>query len=441
MAGFSTLVALQFVLAFVVAFRPGVAPLMLAVVVAMVACLLFPRALLVLALVATVFSQRVGPSSLDLSVTDAVGLAALVAALRFIPWRDPLLRRVLVALALYVGLLAVTIIGHPSVRVLLDLGHRGVLFAGPLLIGVAIVRSGTTRTALRAFVLTAAVAAGSAVVDSASNGFEPAYALALNKNHAGLILALGFLVLWVAPRRVQWPSVVIYGLQGALVLGLVATQARGAAIGLALALGLRAVGRRRTRRGMAAAVGAVAITLGLLAFAAISVKQTDLDRPVSERQFNAVNTRLATYESAIDIWRQNRFIGAGLSYWTDPSRSLLSPHNLVVSELAEGGLIGLTGVVVLLATTVVTLRRRHGDLVDLGLSALVLRIAQGMVDIFWVAGPLTAPMILVGMALVDEPDDADDPHGSASRAALVRGGRWSTSGPMTEVEVHQQIPL
>ena len=80
----------QFVIAFVAAGRPGNAmrdPGRGIVLVVGVRSPI-PRVVLAIVLVATMFPQRVGPAALNMSVTDAVGLLALIAALRFVPWTD-----------------------------------------------------------------------------------------------------------------------------------------------------------------------------------------------------------------------------------------------------------------------------------------------------------------------------------------------------------------
>ena len=57
----------------------------------------------------------------------------------------------------------------------------------------------------------------------------------------------------------------------------------------------------------------------------------------------------------------------------------------------------------LLVGTVLALRRSTAALAVLGMMALMLRVTQGLADIFWVAGPLTIALILVGMGLTPTP--------------------------------------
>ncbi len=241
----------QFAVALAAARRPSEALLLVAGVGALTAAIVFPRTVLVMALVATTFPQRVGPAFLNLSVTDALGLLGVLAALRFIPWHDRRLRLVYGALVVYLGFIVVSLIAHHPQRAVLEWFHRGVLFGGSVLIGVAIVRSGVTRPALRAFAVTTSVVATAAIVSTLSNGLQPAYVLDLQKNHAGLLLATGFLVAYVGAGQLAWHPKVIFGLRVLMLLGLAATQSRAAALGLVAAIALRPIllGRRGARGG------------------------------------------------------------------------------------------------------------------------------------------------------------------------------------------------
>jgi len=54
------------------------------------------------------------------------------------------------------------------------------------------------------------------------------------------------------------------------------------------------------------------------------------------------------------------------------------------------------------------LRRSTAYLAELAMLAFVLRVTQGFADIFWVAGPLTAALILAGLGLTNDPGTDDD---------------------------------
>ncbi|HEY6533988.1 MAG TPA: O-antigen ligase family protein [Acidimicrobiales bacterium] len=423
-AGAAALV--QFSVALAAARRPGEALVIVAATATLVAAVAFPRIVLVVSLLATMFPQRVGPEALNLSVTDAVGLLGLVAALRFVPWHDRRLRLVYGALVIYLGCIAVSLIAHHPQRAVLELFHRGVLFGGAVLIGVALVRSGSSRLALRVFALATAVVSIAAIVSTVTNGFEPAFVFDLQKNHAGVLVATGFLVVYVGAHQIAWSPRVTNSLRVLTLLGLAATQSRAAALGLVAAIAIRPL--LLGRRGAVARVstGIVVVCVALVALSAVSVNANDLSRPADEQKFNSINSRTSAYEQAIgEVWAKNRIVGGGLRYFRTPGGGYVTPHNLVVGEMAEAGLIGLFGLLVLLTATALALRRSVGDLAVLGMMALVLRVTQGLADIFWVAGPLTAPLILVGMGVADrraEPRQGWNRKGRVASASIAAGG-------------------
>jgi O-antigen ligase len=168
-------------------------------------------------------------------------------------------------------------------------------------------------------------------------------------------------------------------------------------------------------------LGALVLAIVLLVFTAMSLQANDLSRPAAEQKFNSINSRTNVYQEAIQkIWLKNRFVGGGLKYFKDPARSYPTPHNLFIGELAEVGLIGLAGLLVLLGAVILALRRSATDLAVLGAMAFVCRLTQGLADIFWVAGPLTIAVLLVGMGLADDPDD------DASTAPVTGRGDTNT---------------
>ena len=403
-----SVVLVQFGIALAAAGRPANALQILVGLVLVVSAIAFPRIVLVLALLATVFPQRVGPAAINMSVTDAVSLLGIVAALRFIPWTDRRLRIVIGGLAIYLGTLAVSLVAHHDQRAVFEWAHRGVLYLGTIFIGVAIVRSGTTRTALRIFMVAMVPLAIASAFDALRTGLEPAEVFQLNKNHAGLLLATGFLVAFTAGRQLVWTNRTLLVLRVLCLVGLAATQSRAAALGLVAAFAVRPLilGRRGNQR--AASIGILVVAVGLLAVSAISLNTRDLERPDDQLRYNAINSRTEGIRQSLDeVWAKNRFVGGGLRYFANPARPYATPHNVVVSEMSEAGLIGLFGLIVLLVATMMALRRSHAPLVVLGTTAFVLRVTQGMADIFWVAGPLTVALILVGMGLTEEPSTED----------------------------------
>ncbi|MCU0309548.1 MAG: O-antigen ligase family protein [Acidimicrobiales bacterium] len=415
----------QFAVALVAARDPGNALQVVGALVLLACAVAFPRLVLVLALPATLIAIRVGPARFDLSVSDAVTVLGVVAALRFVPWRDRRLRLVLGALAAYLGFLAVTLVPNNELRSVLEWGHRGLLFGGSILIGVAIVHSGVVRPALRLFVLGCSVVAVLATLSTLRQGFAPADLAFINKNHAGLVLAAAFLVLWAAAPSLAWRREVVVGLRVVMIVGLAATQSRAAAIGLVVALAVRPLlqGNRGRRRQVSIAL--LVACAALITVTAVSINERDLSRPSNELKFNAINTRTDVLRSTwSEVIVENRLVGAGLRFWTDPAEPRPTPHNWVIGELGEAGVIGLAGVLVLLGATALALRRSPALLAELAMLAFVLRVTQGFADIFWVAGPLTAALILTGLGLTADPGTEDDDD----ERALIAPGTTGSIG-------------
>lgn len=402
------LVAGQFAVALLAASDPKQAVQVIGFVGAAAALLVFPRFLLIAALVATLYPTRVGPASFDMSLTDAVGFLALIAALRFRPWRDPRVRIALIGLVVYLGFVLITLVPHHSSRALFEFFHRGTLFGGSILIGAAIVASGSTRWALRCYTIGAAALSLVAIQDAFQSGFEPSYPLEVHKNAAGVCLAIAFLVLLLARRHLAWPTWWIGSLMVITLAGLAATQSRASAAGLIAALAARPLfmGKRGTARRGAILVLGACVVIGTLSM--FSFQETELSRTESEQKFGSVETRIDAFDETINnVWGPSKLTGGGMRYWNDPANRVPTPHNIVVGELGEAGLLGLAGLIVLVVATVIALRRGRGDLAVLGFCALITRLVQGFADIFWVAGPLTAAMIMVGIGLADDPEHDD----------------------------------
>jgi len=195
-------------------------------------------AVLLAAVFATTFAYfRVGPASVNMSMGDAVTVLAVLAALPFVPWRNRSLRRVLVGVAFYLTVILVAVLAHPTDKAIAEWFHRGVLCGGTVLIGAAAGDRKQTALALKAFVYASAFVAVFSVLDTIATGFSPAYPFGMHKNAAGPLMAMGFIILIVAPWRLEIRPSWVRHLRVLLVLGVFATQSRGA--------GLRARGRDR----------------------------------------------------------------------------------------------------------------------------------------------------------------------------------------------------
>jgi hypothetical protein len=341
---------------------------------------------------------RVGPSSLNMSIGDAVTILALGAALPHIPWQNRMLRRVLAGLAFYLGLLAITVLANPTDRAQTEWLHRSVLFGGAILIGAAIAHRGQVKNSLRAVVAAASVVAAAAIVDTVTKGFEPAYPLGMHKNGAGPLLAMVAMLLIAAPWRVEFRPSLLRHLRILIIAGVFATQSRGA--GLALVVGIAVYAMRHKQARRRAPIFFLSVALILIAVSIATLQDQQENNP----KFNGVDLRSVTIDSAInDVWAPHPLVGGGLKYFASAFNQAGGAEQIFVAELAEAGIIGLIGLLVLLGNTLWVLLPRRDPLGEAAFLVFVVEVLYALTAIFWVAGTLTLPMLMVGLA-VGEPD-------------------------------------
>jgi O-antigen ligase len=416
--------AAQLVVATVAASSPAAAVMLVGGLAMAVIALLAPLIVLVAAFPSAFAYWRVGPASIDMSVTDALTMLGALAALPYVPWRSPALRRVLVATLAYSALLAVTVVAHPTTRAIVEVAHRASMVVGAVLIGAAVARLGHVRLALRAFLGAAAIVSVASLAYTLTHGLAPAYPFGIQKNAAGEIIVMGLVILLVASHRVGLRSLPLAVLSVTLVVGLAASQSRGAALALIAVFALflvRSRHRGSTSRLVRLAPLLLVASIGLLAITAITYHDRDLN-PQTEK-FNALNSRIDTYDYAIHHeWAPNLLDGGGLKWFFAPDSPVGPPHDIVVGELSETGLIGLVGLVVLLVVLLNVMRRSTSDLGEAGFLVLVARILESLVGIFWTAGPGTLPFLILGLVIGDEELGPDD-H------AVVSARRRSTAAP------------
>jgi hypothetical protein len=382
---------------------------------AVLAAVHLPRPVLAVGLLSPFLTTRIGGSSADLSLTDAYTLVGLVAAAPFLSFRsNPDLRRLFLGFGAYLVVLTAAVLINPSQVAFVELGHRALVYGSAILVGAAIVASGQLQRALRLFVFACAGVSLLAVVESARSGYAPAYPLDLQKNAAGLLFAAGILVLLSGRRWLQLPRPTYLPLMVACAGGLLAAQSRSAFLALVVVVAVRVVlDQRRRVIGTGTKVVIALLCLALAGTAWSSIRERDLE--AENRQFGAVDTRVEAFDYAVDRWREEPVFGVGLRYWTDPAEREASgvafvpvPHSLVVGELGESGVVGLVALAGLLGWTALVLQRRRDLLSHLGLDVFALRVVQGVVEIFWVAGPLTLGTLFVGIGLGDDPEGPED---------------------------------
>ena len=403
-------IVVEFVLALGAAIEPRLAfTLIIAGAIAVVA-IIKPIPILVLTFPAAFLYWRVGPAVIDMSITDAITILGTLAALPHVPWRNPRLRLVLLLFAFYSAIVAVSVLASPSPTAAAELAHRVLMVAGPLLIGSALANLGGARLALRAFVFTGAFLSVAAVVDSVASGLAPAYPFGMHKNAVGSHFASALLILLAASPRLDLSRRVRTIMTILLFLGLLASQSRGAAMALvaAAAIYLLRSGNKRLARLAPIVLG---LALVLITFAILSVSSS-LEDQSSASQFNSVNSRLDGYRYAIDsAWRPHIPLGSGPK-WFRLQGFDSGPHNMVVSELSETGVLGTAALAVFLGGALVVLWRMRTQLADAAVLVLIERLLDAMLGILWVAGTGTVPWLVAGLALGEEPPARDPPDGA-----------------------------
>jgi O-antigen ligase len=301
-------------------------------------------------------------------------------------------------------MLSIPIVAHPSSRAVVEVGHRLFLIVGAIAIGTALSALGQVARALRAFVGAATIIAFVAVLDALAHRSagsllpEPAYPLGIHKNAAGFLVACALIVLVVARDELNIARPARTAATITLFLGLAACQSRGSGITLILVLVLWGAMHQKGRLSFTTVVGAVLVGVVMMVSANAMFSSDEKDS-----RFNSLNSRVETYNATLDLWHDSELTGIGLKYWRDPSLTgqiaFGEPHNLIVSALGESGIIGLAALAFLVGSTARLLRRQRSALGVLALMLLVAKTVDSLLGIFWVAGTLTLPLLMVGVAI------------------------------------------
>ncbi len=371
-----------------------------------------PAHLAVVALCGVFAVQRLGTTSLTsggaggVSYTDAMLTAAAFLAIPAVFDSPEIgrLRLALLGLGAYLSCLLPSVILHASSRVCLEWTHRLVLVGGALIVGAWIAREGLTRVALRWLTLIACIVALLAIANSARNGWAPATPIGFNKNFLGAMFGPVLVLVALASRvigltlRVQVVAVLV------LAAGLLSSQSRGgmlaASAGLLVAFALDSRGEGRRARTLSAVVAIVLAT-----FAFVSIRNQL--RQTTENPTTSLGVRFNVEKVTRDVWRTSPVTGVGMKYFNTGKYGPFAQaaNNDVDNELAESGVIGLIGFIALQGSVLIAgvRRRRDRPLLAAATGVVAAVLLHGMVDIYWTAGAVTLPFILLGMALGAEP--------------------------------------
>lgn len=372
-----------------------------------------PVVVAVIALMAVFASQRLGSTSLaggskpGVSYSDVLLTAAAFLSIPALLGTKELrrLRFAGLGIAIYLACLLPTVLLNPSMRGYLEWLHRLVLLGGALLVGAWIAREGKVRPAIRWLACVGCIVAVATVANALRHGWADSAPFGLNKNFVGgqlgVLLILTFIAREHIDLRTPWwvAAVCIIG------AGVIASHSRGgalaASVGLFLAFVVTGRLHRPSTKWMAAVVGAV-----LAVFVYTTVRH-QLEHSQSVVNNGSLGVRLNVERVTRHIWRTSPIYGVGLKYFNTHTFGpfAAAPNNVVDNELAESGVIGLLGFVFLQAGVLgAAFRRGRKDQLAAAAFGMVAGfLAHGMVDIYWTAGSVTLPFIVMGMALAREP--------------------------------------
>lgn len=233
-----------------------------------------------------------------------------------------------------------------------------------------------------------------------------------------------------------------------LLIGTLYTESRGAVLGFLLGgivlVSQTAVGNRRRAVGALVPVAALVVVAYFVLpvsaqnrlatlfssshNAAGSIVNGTVQGSLSSAQYTA-ELRVVYRREGIDLVKQHPLFGVGIgNYLTGNSSdgSLTNdPHNVLLLDAGEGGLPDAALYVVMIAGSLVVVRRRLRRNPWAG-PALVVQIAivtHGLLDVYWVRGTPLIGWLLIGMALnprldltEDEATPARDEASSNSRS-------------------------
>ena len=338
-----------------------------------------------------------GNGGYNSSVSDfLLLLVALGIALRWMSGRsEPVLRSlrpVALPVLLYCSVMLIVLAVHPGLREVFKTGQRFELFLLPLIVGAFAALTGRHMRVLQAYIIATTILA---VV-------WPVHNFGLNKNPTGQMIANAILLLiGVRALRRLWPCLVL------LAPGLILTVSRGAIAGAIIGVMVILVLQRRRGRPVLTRVLPVAlVALGAFALAPPEVQSrvTTIHAGKDNPAAYAIYVRKKLAKDARTIIDAHPWTGVGIGNYNAAVSAIgatpvLDPHQVVLLQEAEGGYIFGAAFIVLVAGTMLALRRmRQVDVSAAAAGVLIATVAHGLVDVYWVRGTPILGWLLVGMA-------------------------------------------
>jgi len=357
-----------------------------------------PLVVVASAVPATLLVARLGTSSSNLSVSDLVLFATTFAALPYLRLREsPVMKRLLVVLVIYQAALLLTVVDNPYRADLIEWFHELFLVGGSLIVGWVVAREGYAKAALSAFLGGATFIALWTCEEAVRTHFQVVQLpLGMQKNFVGVMLMFAVVVAFLNPDWVGWEGKAYRVAMYICVLGILASQSRQAMIGCALGI---VVATARTRR-MSGVSRRSKVLLAAMVPLVIIAYVTVSQQFASGNRFNSVHQRQAWYHEALLVWHTSPWLGVGLRWWyTSRFPFSFQPPNGELEMLSSAGIVGLAAILLLFGRSLVLLWRVPAAFGTLAFTAVLMRFAEGQLDIFWVTATSAIPWILAGISL------------------------------------------
>jgi hypothetical protein len=345
--------------------------------------------------------NRVHAGGIDLSFSDFALFVAFWPAV-FLgkrPYSRPMRTMIWLSVIYQVSTMF-TLVLNPYKANVVEWFHAGLLVAGALIVGWTVGRAGYARLGMNALVLAAAVlavlAVGQALIAYSRGDFSPLYVhwpYPMHKNFVGTILGCIAVVLYARPPFIRWRRGTSLALFWLCVAGILVSQSRQALIGLGIALVFIVLRRESHVRRSRLIMLAVAPLLGLIG---MSVNE----QVKSGNEFNSLFQRLSWFQDSVDVWSRSPYFGVGLRWWyTDRFKVRFQPPNAEMEVLTSAGIVGLLGFLILMVGAIVVLWRLDPAFGTAAAAAVMSRMVQAQMDLFWVAAQASLPFLIAGIAL------------------------------------------
>jgi O-antigen ligase len=351
---------------------------------------------------AAYLGQRVAFAGIDISISDAIVVFGAIAPFTYLDWRRHReLRTVLWAVAGFQACLVLSVLPAFNQATIQEWLHRAAIVAGSLVVGAYLAQNGKAKLAIQTFLGLSVVVSAVAVLDFLRTR-QYAEPLGLQKNYSGSLLSSALLVSVLFTPTTARDRRILWGARVVMVLGLLAVESRGALLALSVGLLLWSFLSKQSRR------LTIPLLLAVCTAAFFSIQEEQILNP----EYGAVPTRTLNWQEATTSWLQSPLIGNGLRFYqADPTADLQGdPHNIVLLTLAESGIIGLGGFLLMIGTALVVAKRFDSRLGQVAVALIAARFTHGLVDVYWVHGSQAVPWVITGLLL-----------GGASIEFAVRG--------------------